>query len=127
MSRFCKDGTQWYDAPFPQAQTSSRNILRQKPGPSSSTALFTAKEIFKSIMTKEMCDIILRETKRKGQQVTEDYNKKLTNEFPVTNRPPTKTFKPFTEEEFDAFLGILLVSGVHRSNKEHLSELIDGH
>ncbi|KAL4125871.1 hypothetical protein QTP88_010108 [Uroleucon formosanum] len=122
MSRFGKDGTQWHNAPFPQAQTSSRNILRQKPGLSSSTALYTAKEIFKSIMTKEMCDIILRETKRKGQQVTEDYNKKLTDEFPGTNRP-TKTFKPFTEEEFDAFLGILLVSGVHRSNKEHLSEM----
>ncbi|KAL4123045.1 hypothetical protein QTP88_015277 [Uroleucon formosanum] len=83
---------------------------------------YIQQKIFKSIMTKEMCDIILRETKRKGQQVTEDYNKKLTDEFPGTNRP-TKTFKPFTEEEFDAFLGILLVSGVHRSNKEHLSEM----
>lgn len=112
--RVGKDGTQWYDEPYPQSQTISRNILRQKPGPSNSTALFTAKEIFKSIMTTEMCDIILRETKRKGQQVTEDYNKQ---------KNLTKKFIPFTEEEFDAFLGILLVSGVHRSNKEHVSEM----
>jgi hypothetical protein len=70
VSRFGKDGYQWYDAPFPQAQTSTRNILCQKPGPSSSTALFTTKEIFKFIMTKEMSDIILKETIRKGQQVT---------------------------------------------------------
>ncbi|XP_050520903.1 piggyBac transposable element-derived protein 4-like [Daktulosphaira vitifoliae] len=121
--RVGKDGTQWYDTPYPQAQTISRNILRQKPGPLNSTALFTAKEIFKSIMSKEICDIILRETKRKGQQVTEDYNRELIEKFPVSSRPLTKKFIPFTEEEFDAFLGILLVSGVHRSNKEHVSEM----
>ena len=74
-------------------------------------------------MTNEICDIILRETKRKGQQVTGDYNKKLMKIFPVSDRPSTKVFKPFTEEEFDAFLGILLASGVHRSNKEHISEM----
>lgn len=74
--RFGKDGTQWYNAPFPQTQTSSRNILRQKPRPSTSTVLFTANLIIKSNITKEMCDIILRETNRKKQKITDDYNKK---------------------------------------------------
>jgi hypothetical protein len=34
-----------------------------------------------------------------------------------------KKIKPFTEEKFDAFLEILLVSGVNRSNKERISEM----
>lgn len=74
-------------------------------------------------MTNEIYNIILRETKRKGQQVTDDYNENLIEKFGVSDRPPIKTFKPFTEEEFDAFLGILLVSGSHRLNKEHISEM----
>ncbi|KAF2887709.1 hypothetical protein ILUMI_18464 [Ignelater luminosus] len=38
-------------------------------------------------------------------------------------RPPPKAFKPFTEEKFGVFLGILLAAGVHKSNKEHISEM----
>lgn len=87
-SRFGKDGIQWYNAPFPQTQTSSRNILRQKPRPSTSTVLFTPKLIFKSIITKEMCDIILRETIEKNKKLQTITIKKLIDTFPLTDRPP---------------------------------------
>lgn len=119
-----KDGTKWFDGPVYQARTLSRNILRQRPGPANFSALFTAKETFKSTITPEMCDIILRETNRKGKRVTSEYNNKLAEQFPdAEERTPSKEFQEFTEEELDAFFGILIAFGVHKSNKEHIDEL----
>ncbi|KAK9736087.1 Zinc finger, C2H2 type [Popillia japonica] len=147
-----KDGSHWTDTPLPQAQTISRNILREKCGAPRFSALYTAKETFKSIMSNEICTIILRETNRKGKQVSGDYNEKQTQMYKDSKRqpptlkvfnafteeeekqtqmykdskrqPPTlKVFNAFTEEEFDAFLGILITAGVHKSNKEHISEM----
>lgn len=120
-----KDGTHWTDTPLPQAQTISRNILREKCGAPNFSALYTAKETFKSIMSNEICTIILRETNRKGTRVTEDYNEKQAQKYKDSKRqpPPRKVFKAFTEEEFDAYLGILIAAGVHKSNKEHISEM----
>ncbi|XP_077129868.1 uncharacterized protein LOC143785081 [Ranitomeya variabilis] len=65
-----KDETQWCSNPLPNAQTKSRNVLRQRGGPAAISNLYTAKELFKSIMTPEMCDIILRETNRKAKRRT---------------------------------------------------------
>ena len=70
-----------------------------------------------------MCDIILRETNRKGRLITETWNQKLLKGHPAGQRPSQRNFCAFTTEEFDVFLGILIVCGVHRSNKEHVSEL----
>ena len=48
----------------------------------------------------------------------------LAEKYPnVSARPPANEFIPFTAEEFDAFLGILLVRGVHKSNTENIEEL----
>ncbi|KAF2890055.1 hypothetical protein ILUMI_16118 [Ignelater luminosus] len=119
-----KDGTQWRDTPYPQAQTVSRNVMPQKGGATAFSALFTAKETFKSIMSNKIYDIILKETYRKGRKVAKDYNIKLVQKYKAFKRPPPKIFKPFTEEELDAFLGIPLAACVHKSNKEHISEMI---
>lgn len=54
-----RDGTEWHSSPLPTAQTIRRNILRERGGPSSISSLFTAKQTFKSIITNEICDIIL--------------------------------------------------------------------
>ncbi|XP_077155342.1 uncharacterized protein LOC143817741 [Ranitomeya variabilis] len=51
-----KDETQWCSNPLPNAQTKSRNVLRQRGGPAAISNLYTAKELFKSIMTPEMSD-----------------------------------------------------------------------
>ncbi|XP_077116944.1 uncharacterized protein LOC143773353 [Ranitomeya variabilis] len=72
-----KDETQWCSNPLPNAQTKSRNVLRQRGGPAAISNLYTAKELFKSIMTPEMCDIILRETNRKAKRVCDAYNNEL--------------------------------------------------
>ncbi|XP_047534335.1 piggyBac transposable element-derived protein 1-like [Vanessa atalanta] len=119
-----KDGTRWQSEPLPRTQTSNRNILRQRGGAASFSKLYNQMEIFKNILSNEMCDIILRETNRKGTKVTEAYNNRLMENYPdISKRPKQKIFKPFTEQELDAFFGILIFSGVHRSNKEHLTEL----
>ncbi|CAJ0966351.1 unnamed protein product [Ranitomeya imitator] len=119
-----KDETQWCSNPLPNAQTKSRNVLRQRGGPAAISNLYTAKELFKSIMTPEVCDIILRETNRKAKRVCDAYNNELVQRFPDSSkRPPQKTFKQFTETELHAFLGILIAAGVHRANKENLEEM----
>uniref|UniRef100_A0A336MDY1 CSON010564 protein n=1 Tax=Culicoides sonorensis TaxID=179676 RepID=A0A336MDY1_CULSO len=38
-------------------------------------------------------------------------------------RPELHVFKHFTQDEFYAFLGIFIVAGVHRSNKENVDDL----
>ena len=50
-------------------------------------------ETFKLIISEEICDIIIRKTNRKAKKVTEN--------------------------EFDAYLGILLLSGVTNSGYVH--------
>ncbi|XP_074033076.1 uncharacterized protein [Leptinotarsa decemlineata] len=82
-----KNGTQWRDTPHPQAQTLSRNILRQKGGAAAFSALLTAKEIFNIIMSNEMCNIIVRESDRKGRKETENYNAELIQRYKASERP----------------------------------------
>ena len=62
------DKTEWSGNPLPSAQTRSRNILRQRGGPAANSNLFTPHELFKSMMRPKICDIILRETNRKGKE-----------------------------------------------------------
>lgn len=119
-----KDGTPWNSTPFPQHQTSSRNILRQSGGTANFTKNLNEKETFKSIMSPEICNIILRETNRKASKIVQDYNNQLVQKYPVTSqRPPEKKYVPFVDYELDAFFGILIILGVHRSNKEFLHDL----
>ena len=86
--------------------------------------LSTPKELFKSIISPEMCDVILRETNRKGKRVYDAFNNQLVQKFlDATRRPPQKKFKAFTEAELDSFFGILIFAGVHRNNKENLKDM----
>lgn len=102
----------------------NRNIICQRGGAASFSKLYNAMEIFKNILSNKMCDIILRETNRTGTKITETYNNKLIENYShISKRPKEKTFKPFKEQELDAFFGVLICSGVHRSNREHLTEL----
>ena len=78
-------------------------------------------------MRPEICDIILRETNRKGKRVWDAFNKDLLNRFPLASgRPPSKPFQPFTEAELHAFIDILIAAGVHRQNKENLNDMWNG-
>lgn len=69
------------------------------------------------------CDIVLRKTKIKGKQITENYIKNLMEKLSVSDRPLTKVFKLFIEEELDAFWKTLFISNVYRFNKECIPEM----
>ncbi|CAK1595522.1 unnamed protein product [Parnassius mnemosyne] len=119
-----KDGMRCQSEPLSRTQTSSRNIIRQRGGAASFSKLYNQMKIFKNILSNEVCDIILRETNRKGTKITEAYNNKLMKNYPdISKRSKQKIFKPFTMQRLGAFFGILIFIGVHRSNKEHLTEL----
>lgn len=119
-----KDGTKWNSEPFVQRQSVGRNVIRQKGGPVQFSKLFTAKQLFRSIISDEMCDIILRETNRKLKEVVEQANKNLREKYPNSSRRPCdKKYEPFTTIELEAFFGILIKCGIHKSNTEPLHEL----
>lgn len=97
------------------------NILRKKSGAANFSKMFTAKETFKSIMDGDIYSIILRETNKKGKQIIDNHYAMLVEKFPnAAKRPENKFFEPFTEEEFDAFLEILIIIGLHKSNLTEL-------
>ena len=121
-----KDKTEWGSNPLPSAQIRSRNILHQRGGRAENSNLFTPDKL-KSIMKPEICDIILRETNRKGKRVCDAFNNDLMNRFFLAfRRPPSKTFQPFAEAELLAFIGILIAAGVHRQNKENMDDMWKG-
>ena len=119
-----EDETERSSNPLPSAQTRSHNILRQRGGPAANSNLFAPDELFESIMRPEICDIILRETNRKGKRVRGAFNNDLMNRFPLASgRPLSKTFQPFTEAEMLAFIGVLIAAGEHRQNKGNLDDM----
>lgn len=119
-----KDGTRWSSQPLQRRQTIQRNVIRDKGGPAHFTKNLSAKQIFKRILSDDMCSLILEETNRKAAKITESYNNSLSQNYrDPSNRPPLKTFCPVTAEELDAFFGVLLFAGVHRSNRESLLEM----
>jgi hypothetical protein len=114
-----KDGTVWQTNSFSEAQTLARNVLRQKGGPAGFTKMMTCKDVFKTILSEEICDFILSESNRKWKHIIQIHNEKLIQKYPnVSTRPEKKGFEPFCSTELDAFLGILIVCGLHRLNKE---------
>ena len=119
-----KNQTEWSSNSLPSAQTISGNILHQKGGPAAISNLSTSEELFKSIMRPEICDIILRETNRKGKRVCDAFNNDLLSRFSHSSRrPPSKTFQLFTEVELHAFIGILIAVGIHKQDKENLDDM----
>ena len=75
-------------------------------------------------MRPKICDIILRETNRRGKRVCDAFNNDLMNRFSLASgRSPSKTFQPFTEAKLLAFIGILIAARVHRQNKENLDDM----
>ena len=63
-----------------------------------------------------ICDIIIRETNRKANNVFVASNIQNPNKAP-------RVWKPLTSDEFDAYLGILITAGVRHSNNENCKDL----
>jgi len=103
----------WNKLPPAHHQTPLHNIVRQRSGAHRLTETMSVYDTFKCILSNEMIDIVLRHTNKKARKVYEAYN---------TNHPPEKQRKwiDITEREFDAFLGLLITSGVNHSNVQNV-------
>ncbi|XP_071567686.1 piggyBac transposable element-derived protein 4-like [Temnothorax nylanderi] len=110
-----KDNTVWLKTPPQVHQTLSHNILRQRSGPHKSTETLSVRDTFTKIITPEMVDLIIRHTNRKAEEVYNKYN--------AENPNSQRSWKAVTPQEFYAFSGILICSGVNNSNTDHTSEM----
>jgi len=113
----CKDKIIWSSPPPSTSRLLPHNILRTaKCGPVRKTKGLCIVNTFKLILSDEMCDIIIRETNKKAKHCY-DGN--------CHSNPTAKTTKwrPLTKTEFDAYLGLLLLSGVTHSGHVHTKDL----
>lgn len=63
------------------------------------------------MITPEICSLILGETNKKASEI-------------LSSGKSKKEHIPFTEDEFDGFLGLLIFAGGHHYNREHVFELL---
>lgn len=114
-SYIAKDKTVWNKNPDTENRTGVRNILRQVSGPHRSTEMLSIAETFKKFFTPDMISLMIRYTNIKASQVFAVHN----------NLHPEKRheWKPVTEQEMYAFVGLLLFAGVTSSNGDDLKDL----
>ncbi|XP_049301827.1 uncharacterized protein LOC125775358 isoform X3 [Bactrocera dorsalis] len=111
-----RDGNVWSSIQPQPVRFRTHNILRSAQSvPVRATQGLTISETFKLIMSDEICDIIFRESNRKARQFFYDDNAKHPTREP-------RSWISITESEFDAYLGILLLSGVTHSGYVHTKD-----
>ncbi|CAM4849271.1 unnamed protein product [Rotaria magnacalcarata] len=111
-----RSGRQWTTEEPPKRKILQANILRQQNGIGrAATGVQTIREAFQLLMTQDMVILIVRETNRRAHLITEQWN----------NRNPGKEnqWKETDSDEIWAFIGLLILAGVHRAKNETLDEL----
>jgi hypothetical protein len=111
-----RSGRQWTTEEPARRKVPLANILRQRNGIGRPAAgIQTVKEAFQLIMTQEMILLLVRETNRRAHVIMEQWN----------NRNPGKEnqWKDTDCDEMWAFIGLLILIGVHRGKNETLDEL----
>lgn len=115
---YSKNGTKWHKDPPPCSRIRSHNIFnygRKKPGPVNNA--HDPLTILRSLITEDIAYVIIRETNRKANEETLAWNS--------DNPTNKKVWKPFTLNEFDAFVAIVLYARLSKSNLEPAKELWD--
>lgn len=111
-----RDGTQWQRTPRSCQQVRSHNIFRDRCGPARITENMTPLQCFKSYLTVEMVDIIVRHTNRKAHATYNAYNEENPNRRQLK-------WKDTTINEIYAFIGMVLMAGTNHSNDENARDL----
>lgn len=112
----CKDGFIWTHEPPPPGRPQSHNIVvAARQGPIRSF-LANPMAIFKQIVTPEMVNIIVRQTNRKAKDIIDNWNWNHSASKP-------KVWEPTNEKEMYAFFGLLLYSGLFKTNTQPTKEL----
>ena len=111
-----KSGWQWTSREPPKRKIPSADILRQRNGVGRSAAgIQSVKEAFQVLITQEMVLLLVEETNRRAHLIMKQWNKK--------NPAKEYHWKDTDLEEMWAFIGLLLLAGVHRAKNETLNEL----
>jgi hypothetical protein len=111
-----KSGRHWDKCEPPQRKIPQANILRQQCSIGRPAAqIQTTKDAFQLLFTEDMVSIIVRETNRRAQAVAAAWNEK--------NSRKKWQWKETNNREIWAFIGLLMLGGVQRSQNEHLDEL----
>ena len=111
-----KSGRQWTSKEPPKRKIPSANILRQQNGVGRpATGIQTIKEAFQVLITQEMVLLLVKETNRRAHLILEQWNK--------NNSGKEYQWRDTNLEEMWAFIGLLLLAGVHRAKNETLDEL----
>jgi len=115
-----KDGMVWSSQPPPnRGRRRVQDIVREQSGITATARVTSILESFALFLTDEMIDIIVRETNREAQRVFADWN--------TAHHDQQKIWKVTTDNEIKAFVGLLLLAGVHRAKNEPVSELFSKH
>lgn len=112
-----KSGRIWSTKPLEVTRRLKRNIVTGKPGPTKYAS--TAKsniDFLELFLTKEMKSAILNFSNEHAKKVYEIWNIKHPN-------LPRREWDNFTETEFDAFLGLLILAGVYKSQRENIKDI----
>lgn len=111
-----RSGRQWNTVEPSKYKIPSANILRQRHGIGRSAAeIQTIAEAFQLMIIHEMILLIVSETNRRAC-----FNMKQWND---QNPGKEQIWKDTDGDEIWAFIGLLILAGVHRSKNENLNEL----
>ena len=111
-----KSGRQRSTSEPPKRKIPKANILRQLHGIGPSAArMQTVTDAFQLLFTEEMILLIVTETNRRARKSAEAWNEQ--------NPDKKWQWKETDSEEIWAFIGLLILAGVQRSQNENHNEL----
>ncbi|CAF3420181.1 unnamed protein product [Rotaria sp. Silwood2] len=109
-------GRQWTSKEPPKKKVPIANILRQRTGVGRPAAdIQTLKEAFQLLIIQEMILLLVKETNRRAHLFLERWSEE--------NSVEKSQWRDTDLEEMWAFIGLLLLAGVHRAKNETLDEL----
>lgn len=109
-----KDGTKWNETEPPASRLRQHNIMRFQSG--TKTRLTNPVEVFKLFFSTNITFVIISETNRHGRESIRKWNE----EHPESTQ---RKWIDLTSSELDAFIGILLASGLSHNNMQDSSIL----
>ncbi|CAF0947317.1 unnamed protein product [Rotaria sordida] len=102
-----------------QGQIPAANVMKKKPG--STTKVQTILDAFKLFFTNEILDGIVFHTNRYAEQCFNQNTRSRQASNTVSSK--SRRWQPTDRVELEAFIGLLIQSGVNRSNHELLNDL----
>ncbi|CAF1078567.1 unnamed protein product [Rotaria sordida] len=111
-----RSARQWTTEEPPKRKVAQANITKQRSGAGRpATNIQTVKEAFQLLITQGMTLLLVRGINRRAHLVIKQWNDQ--------NPGKEHQWKETDSEEIWAFIGILILAGVHRSKNEDLDDL----